>query len=534
MTYDLSDNEGPVVDPSSYTFSDDEEIIPPKTTTMIVEPALINGVTLNIPVALYQLDSLSKALLPAFEKLPDSAKALLHHYLPTLEGQENNEAFKNECANLLLSETPFFYGTSPLTTFHNRLRGAYYHPRLVNSRSRLLQVQELIYKQRCREHHLNQVISIIDTKYRLLVPQPKMVITEQKLPPKPTTTTVKHDQSPAVKIDPIKALMSRMTQNFEPLQQMYPASFIIAIRDTLLSLPSHSCSLDLLIDYVMNELVLLTITPQEVARMALFYLASPPSDIIYIRWVERTSLDPDHGEWRWVGPVEPPSQQYMAKVHVDFLNRCCSASPQAHAPTAEYFTRMSLDALKTKSPQTITPYSPDMCHEYQWQEVERYRYPERSFTFVIRGDRFPVAPALRIGSRVRTGVSAVKAREHVLLIADRPSSATVVSCVRDAASRLPLGVGTRADIVALILASQYVKTDEDTARSVVSGALDRLQGEADPCVKYESSNHLWIYLHHFRTEQMMKQPMMGSAKRKKGGEGRDKKKKNEWESDDDM
>ena len=35
--------------------------------------------------------------------------------------------------------------------------------------------------------------------------------------------------------------------------------------------------------------------------------------------------------------------------------------------------------------------------------------------------------------------------------------------------------------------------------TVVSGALDRLHSEKDPCVKYEVNRKLWIYLHRSRT-----------------------------------
>ena len=36
--------------------------------------------------------------------------------------------------------------------------------------------------------------------------------------------------------------------------------------------------------------------------------------------------------------------------------------------------------------------------------------------------------------------------------------------------------------------------------TVVSGALDRLHYEKDPCVKYDVNRKLWIYLHRNRTE----------------------------------
>ena len=37
--------------------------------------------------------------------------------------------------------------------------------------------------------------------------------------------------------------------------------------------------------------------------------------------------------------------------------------------------------------------------------------------------------------------------------------------------------------------------------TVVSGALDRLHYEKDPCVKYDTTRKIWIYLHRNRTEE---------------------------------
>jgi nuclear factor related to kappa-B-binding protein len=40
-----------------------------------------------------------------------------------------------------------------------------------------------------------------------------------------------------------------------------------------------------------------------------------------------------------------------------------------------------------------------------------------------------------------------------------------------------------------------------TLNSVVSGALDRLHYERDPCVRYDSHKKSWIYLHRDRTQE---------------------------------
>ena len=98
----------------------------------------------------------------------------------------------------------------------------------------------------------------------------------------------------------------------------------------------------------------------------------------------------------------------------------------------------------------------------------------------------------------------------------RPAGVTILTLVRDAASRLPAGEGSRADIVTLLQVatptldfcisclsqdSQYLApgTDPSSLTTMVSGALDRLQNEVDPCVKYDSGRKTWRYLHHHRT-----------------------------------
>lgn len=47
---------------------------------------------------------------------------------------------------------------------------------------------------------------------------------------------------------------------------------------------------------------------------------------------------------------------------------------------------------------------------------------------------------------------------------------------------------------------------EPQVNTVVSGALDRLHYEKDPCVKYDIGRKLWIYLHRDRTEEEFGKP----------------------------
>ncbi|ELW64529.1 Nuclear factor related to kappa-B-binding protein [Tupaia chinensis] len=78
-----------------------------------------------------------------------------------------------------------------------------------------------------------------------------------------------------------------------------------------------------------------------------------------------------------------------------------------------------------------------------------------------------------------------------------------LSVVRDAAARLPNGEGTRAEICELLKDSQFLAPDVTSTQvnTVVSGALDRLHYEKDPCVKYDIGRKLWIYLHRDRSEE---------------------------------
>ncbi|CAG2065136.1 unnamed protein product, partial [Timema podura] len=110
-------------------------------------------------------------------------------------------------------------------------------------------------------------------------------------------------------------------------------------------------------------------------------------------------------------------------------------------------------------------------------------------------------------------VGANKPRGHSLLVTDRPNFVTILALVRDSTARLPNGEGTRSDICELLKDSQYLApiSQESYLHSVVSGALDRLHYEADPCVKYDTKRKIWIYLHRERVHQQQQ----GMAKSKK-------------------
>jgi hypothetical protein len=151
-----------------------------------------------------------------------------------------------------------------------------------------------------------------------------------------------------------------------------------------------------------------------------------------------------------------------------------------------------------KNQLTIRPRTKEEIKEYQQQEAERYKHPHLPWEYKnSEGMISIVAPVVK---KAFTQANSSKPRDHVLLKSDRPSYVTILSLGRDAAARLPDGVGTRADICDLLKDSQYVneRLSDQQINNIVSGALDRLHYEKDPCVKYDQGKKLWIYLHKNR------------------------------------
>lgn len=173
------------------------------------------------------------------------------------------------------------------------------------------------------------------------------------------------------------------------------------------------------------------------------------------------------------------------------------------------------DLRAQKSLITINPTSDEMRAYFRREESVRYLIPDIAFFYTTAcGQKSAVAPLKRFG-----GKSNAKARDHFMLKSDRPSHVTILCLVRDAAARLPHSTGTRADVCILLRDSQYIVEDvSDTQLSqVVSGALDRLHYERDPCVQYDADRKLWVYLHADREEEDFEDDGTSSTKRWKRG-----------------
>ena len=147
-----------------------------------------------------------------------------------------------------------------------------------------------------------------------------------------------------------------------------------------------------------------------------------------------------------------------------------------------------------KNQLTIQPQNEEDVVIFRSQEGERYKYPDRPWVYYNNdGTTAIVAPVIKKKNQQVNQ----KPREHPQLMSQRPAIVTLLCLARDAASRLPDGVGTRADILELIKQSQWIKLDgtpAETQNNIVSGALDRLH-QQDQCVRYDSDKKLWIYMH---------------------------------------
>ena len=151
---------------------------------------------------------------------------------------------------------------------------------------------------------------------------------------------------------------------------------------------------------------------------------------------------------------------------------------------------------KNKIQITIKSRTKEEIDDYRKQERERYKYPQKPWEYTLSNGNVAIVAPLFSSQKAMI----VKARDHELLKNERPPYITLLALVRDAAARLENGVGTRLDICDLLKDSQYINENisESKINNIVSGALDRLHYQKDPCVKYDSHHKLWIYLHRNR------------------------------------
>ncbi|XP_022901716.2 nuclear factor related to kappa-B-binding protein [Onthophagus taurus] len=224
----------------------------------------------------------------------------------------------------------------------------------------------------------------------------------------------------------------------------------------------------------------------------------PPDFVPYIEYKSQL----DMYQWIGAGRDSDTSLSSLAKYWLDHRNE---SKNLIHIKEEKEEIEVSDRSQTPPPPRYPTNWSvrradPEEIRSYQEQERKRYDNPHKAFTFRCNGYESVVGPLKGIYS---AGSGSTKARGHTMLSADRPNFVTILSLVRDATARLPNGEGTRADICELLKSSQYISptAPDSVLQSVVSGALDRMHTQFDPCVKYDPKRKIWIYLHRNRSEE---------------------------------
>ncbi|XP_072342951.1 nuclear factor related to kappa-B-binding protein isoform X2 [Scyliorhinus torazame] len=234
--------------------------------------------------------------------------------------------------------------------------------------------------------------------------------------------------------------------------------------------------------------------------------ALPTNFAPYVNCTERGQ------QWKWIGSGRDSEKEITSLCQLWF-----EVKDQTFPKESEELADITPPTPRVRTDYVVRPSTGDEKRVFQEQERQRYSQPHKAFTFRMHGFDSVVGPVKGVFDK---DPSLNKAREHSLLRSDRPAYVTILSLVRDAAARLPNGEGTRAEICELLKDSQFLAPEVTSAQinTVVSGALDRLHYEKDPCVKYDIGRKLWIYLHRNRSEEEFErihQAQAAAAKAKK-------------------
>ncbi|KAI9153650.1 hypothetical protein LWI28_014485 [Acer negundo] len=225
--------------------------------------------------------------------------------------------------------------------------------------------------------------------------------------------------------------------------------------------------------------------------------------------------------WSWIGPVSLTGEAISAEswglssgmlamlvdCFADWL-RCVQDTLRriANLPAPPFHSMKKVANLEErmrglrqrKCVATISPCSEELRAYFRMEETLRYKIPERAFLYTaVDGRKSTVAPL-----RKANGKSSSKSRDHFMLKANRPPNVTILCVVRDAAARLPGGMGTRPDVSILMRDSQYIIQDfsDRQINEVASRSLDRLHYAKDPCIRYDADLKFWVYLHGEKEE----------------------------------
>ncbi|XP_022223244.2 nuclear factor related to kappa-B-binding protein [Drosophila obscura] len=322
---------------------------------------------------------------------------------------------------------------------------------------------------------------------------------------------------------------NRGAEVVRPAASPRPACYFSLLRDLFVSTPQHRLTygeLQLLLANWREKHSDAAIPTGDVLRMqqpdwslllqsAVNFLAADfgPLPAEYVPYIEHKTM---LNIYQWIGAGRDSDArlctlcQYWLKTQKEEQQPTATTVHLNPCPGAMFIaTTMPADATPT-----LTPTPPPRCPttwtvrtasqadmlEFQRQERLRFEHPHQPFTYRLNGYESVVGPVKGIYTQ---SLALNKARGHAVMVDDRPPFVTILTLVRDATARLPNGEGTRSEISELLKCSQYVnhQAAENVLQTIVSGALDRMHGGIDPCVKYDAKRKIWIYLHRNRSEE---------------------------------
>nr|XP_019710403.1 uncharacterized protein LOC105057023 [Elaeis guineensis] len=278
---------------------------------------------------------------------------------------------------------------------------------------------------------------------------------------------------------------------------------------------------------------------QDLVRGVLKIFSSKTAPLGAKGWKALVFYEKSNKSWMWIGPVTSCSSdndtveetsaeawgiphKMLVKLVDAFANWLKSGQKTLQqigslpAPPISMLSNLDekerfKDLRAQKSLNTISSSSDEVRTYFRKEELLRYSIPDRAFSYTSADGKKSIVAPLRRGG----GKPTSKARDHFMLKPDRPPHVTILCLVRDAAARLPGSIGTRADVCTLIRDSQYIVEDVSDAQvnQVVSGALDRLHYERDPCVQFDGDRKLWVYLHRDREEEDFEDDGTSSTKK---------------------
>ncbi|KAL5275001.1 NFRKB family protein [Megaselia abdita] len=298
------------------------------------------------------------------------------------------------------------------------------------------------------------------------------------------------------------------------LHQDTHACFLSLIRDIFCSTPNHRMKMEELKEKIniwangpiaaLNEWYSQSENWYSLLPSAINFLTGeyfePQDDFVpYIEYKINLNI------YQWIGAGRDTDNHLLALCKKWLIKKSMPAKVDLHIGNYAVSKEDVSDQIsspphpRSQTTWKVRPATSEEILDFQSQERIRFEQAHKSFTYRQYGYESVVGPVKGIYAPIS---NLSKARNVNRLSGNRPNYITVLTLVRDATARLPNGEGSKNDICELLKSSQYInfECNDKEIHSIVSGALDRMLTEKPPCVKFDESRKIWIYLHRNKSE----------------------------------